>query len=78
MQGHRDPCPRCEAIVAAIASDTAENGWPPSYREIAVMTGFASQSAVVYHLDELDRAGRIERGPGARCVRLVALAEGRS
>jgi len=41
----------------------AEQGYPPSVREIADAIGFASPSTVQYHLRALEKAGQIVRDP---------------
>ncbi len=43
---------------------TAENGYPPSVREIAAAVGLKSPSTVHFHLKALEEAGAINRGTG--------------
>jgi repressor LexA len=60
-----------QAILALIAQKVGEEGVPPSQAEIAAAFGFKGVRAAQYHLEALERAGRIRRLPGqARGIRL--------
>lgn len=50
------------------------HGWPPTIREIAAAVGIRSPHGVVGHLDALQRNGLIQKGPGARSIRLLGYA----
>ena len=48
-----------------------ENGYSPNYREIGNQLGFAP-SVVKYHLERLERQGKVTRVPGrARTLRIL-------
>jgi SOS-response transcriptional repressor LexA len=60
------------AILDFISRFVARMGLPPSYREIASGVGLSGQSHAEYHLNILERKGRISRVPRRpRTVRLV-------
>ena len=59
--------PRQQAIVDFIASREL----PPTVREIGEHFEIASPNGVMCHLKALEKAGVIERGRGARDIRLV-------
>lgn len=46
-------------ILDFLRAFTAENGYPPTVREIMHAVGLKSTATVHYHLSELDRAGEI-------------------
>lgn len=48
-----------EEILAYLREYTAQNGYPPSVREIMHAVGLRSTASVHYHLSELDRLGEI-------------------
>lgn len=48
-----------EEILAFLRSFSAENGYPPSIREIMQAVGLKSTASVHYHLSELNRTGQI-------------------
>lgn len=48
-----------EEILAFLRKSTAENGYPPTVREIMRAVGLKSTASVHYHLTELDRLGLI-------------------
>jgi repressor LexA len=52
---------RAERILAFVRSYSAEHGYPPSVREIALAVGLASTSAVHHHLTKLEEAGRLQK-----------------
>lgn len=53
-----------QVIYDYVRSFTAENGYPPSVREIAAAVGLKSPSTVHFHLKALEEAGVINRGTG--------------
>jgi DNA-binding IscR family transcriptional regulator len=62
-------------ILAAIRKLTAEEGHPPTLREIADRVGLSSDSAVRHNIEGLVQAGLVTRQGGvARSVRLTAQA----
>lgn len=48
-----------EEILAFLKAFAAENGYPPTVREIMRAVGLKSTASVHYHLSELDRLGKI-------------------
>lgn len=60
-----------EAICAYIEAFLEAERWPPSVREIGQTFGLSSKGNVVYHLNALAAWGYLERGRGARCIRLT-------
>ena len=52
---------RAEKILAFVRSYSAEHGFPPSVREIALAVGLASTSAVHHHLTKLQEAGKLRK-----------------
>ena len=61
---HADPCERCEAILACVATGTDRNGYAPAIAEIMTATGIPSSSMVVYHVDALVERGHLRKAPG--------------
>ncbi len=53
-----------QRIYDYIVDYTADNGYPPSVREIAAAVGLKSPSTVHFHLKALEEAGVINRGSG--------------
>lgn len=53
-----------QVIYDYLLQFTAENGYPPSVREIAAAVGLKSPSTVHFHLKALEEAGAINRGTG--------------
>ncbi len=66
---------RQRAICAFIAAFLAAEQWPPSVREIGAAFDLPRPSNVLYHLCILEREGLLERGKGARCIRLTAAGQ---
>jgi repressor LexA len=71
---------RAERILEFIRDRSAEQGYPPTVREIAEAVGLASTSAVHHHLLKLEREGRLQKDatrsraltiPGAIAARSV-------
>lgn len=62
-RGKRPPSrtPSPEAILAYIEESLRDTGRPPTLREIGAAFGIASTNGVRYHLDKLERDGRIRR-----------------
>lgn len=62
-RGKRPPTrtPSPEAILAYIEESLRESGRPPTLREIGTAFGIASTNGVRYHLDKLERDGKIRR-----------------
>ncbi|MEK7861772.1 MAG: FaeA/PapI family transcriptional regulator, partial [Chloroflexota bacterium] len=52
---------RAERILAFIRERIAEQGYPPTVREIAEAVGLASTSAVHHHLLKLEREGKLQK-----------------
>lgn len=55
---------RATEILAVIQEFSAEYGFAPSVREIAVRVGLASTSAVQHHINKLVSQGLISRSAG--------------
>ena len=55
---------RQRRIVQTIRDAIADNGYPPSMREIGDAAGLASLSSVTHQLGRLERHGYIRRDPG--------------
>lgn len=71
----RNISPRQEAICAFIAAFLRAEQWPPSVREIGAAFDLPRPSNVLYHLAILEREGLLERGKGARCIRLTSAGQ---
>lgn len=54
---------RQRSILEAICAGVAENGYPPTVREIGEEVGLKSSSSVKYQLDYLEQVGCISRDP---------------
>lgn len=60
-------------IYDYIAETVAEQGYPPSVREIGEAVGLKSPSTVYFHLTHMEELGVIQKGAGkGRAIRLVA------
>ncbi|MGH7736722.1 MAG: transcriptional repressor LexA [Candidatus Tyrphobacter sp.] len=57
------PTERQQRILETIRRFTAEQGYPPSVREIGERVGLSSSSTIHAHLKALERQGLIERDP---------------
>ena len=64
-----------DQLVGHIRDYQAAHGSPPSYEDLRRRMGFASRSAVEYHLGLLEEAGRITREPGK--IKSVLVVDGR-
>lgn len=63
---------RQRRVVDAIAAYIAENGWPPTIRELADELGFRSTNGVSEVLDAIERKGFIARSrTKARGIRVL-------
>ncbi len=59
-------------IYDFIAAFVAEQGYPPSVREIGEAVGLKSPSTVYFHLTHMEELGVIQKGAGkGRAIRLV-------
>jgi repressor LexA len=68
---------RQEEILNLLSEFTAENGYPPSVREIGTVLGLSSASTVHSHLGALEAKGYIKReGSGARAIVILRNADG--
>jgi len=78
-RGKRPPtrAPSPEAILGYLEECLRDNGRPPTLREIGTAFGIASTNGVRYHLDKLEREGKIRRDPFTSRGIEVQLAGGR-
>lgn len=61
-----------QQIYDYIAATVAEQGYPPSVREIGEAVGLKSPSTVYFHLTHMEELGVIQKGAGkGRAIRLV-------
>lgn len=59
-------------ILKAAKEYWQQYGYSPSLEDIKVMAKVSSRSVVNYHLDILEREGRVKRGPGrVRSLRIM-------
>jgi len=61
---------RQQKVLNCVMKGIQEMGFPPSIREIGKALGISSLRGVTGHLEALQRKGYIERGPGARAIRI--------
>lgn len=67
---------RQEACLRYIAAYIVDNGYPPTYREIAAEMGIASTNGVNDHLKALVKKGYVKLGDGrSRAIQIVDLDE---
>ena len=64
---------RMRAVIGSVARHQAEEGYPPTLREVQNETGFSSLSVVKYWLDACEKAGLLVRARGIACA--VTLTE---
>lgn len=67
--------PRQRLLLKLIQDAVANDGYPPSMRELAERAGLASTSSVAYQLKTLERAGFIRRDPNRPRAMVVTLPE---
>lgn len=61
-----------QQILDFIRQAKADNGYPPSYREICDGVGLKSTSTIHGHLDRLEKKGYIRKDPlKTRCIEIV-------
>ncbi len=60
-KGSPQRAPSAEAILGYIEDSLRDRGRPPTLREIGTAFGIASTNGVRYHLDRLERDGKIRR-----------------
>lgn len=63
---------RQREILDFLVRTVRDRGFPPTFREIAEHCGFRSTQAVSRHLEVLEKKGCIQRGSGARTIRLAS------
>jgi SOS-response transcriptional repressor LexA len=56
--------PRQRNVLAFVRTSTADNGYPPSLREIGDAVGLSSVNSVHHQLRALERKGFLRRGAG--------------
>jgi SOS-response transcriptional repressor LexA len=66
------PTRRQLQVLAYIDRHAKLNAYPPSIREICEHFGWASVNAAASHLRRLSGAGLVERGGGARTLRVTS------
>jgi repressor LexA len=62
---------RQEEILRFVADYQAENGYPPSIREIGARFQIGSLRGVTVHLDALEKKGFIERANTPRSIKVI-------
>ena len=62
---------KAEKIVAFVRQFSAENGYPPSIREIGEAVGLRSTASVSYHLQQLQEKGLLQNPAGKGRKRAV-------
>ena len=68
---NQDLTDRQLAFLRALIEHQREKGVPPSIRELQARLGLSSPRSVVQYFEALERAGFIERGSGARNIRIL-------
>ncbi len=69
----RNPKPSDQRVLEYLQRYIGQNGYAPTYRQIAEAAGLSSTSAVNYVLNKLEDQGHITRGRGvARAIGLRA------
>lgn len=63
-------------LLDLIERSIAERGYAPVIREISAAAGMSSTSTIAWHLQTLEDKGYIERGRGARAIRLLRGSDG--
>jgi SOS-response transcriptional repressor LexA len=63
--------PRRQAVLDAVRTLTARDGYPPTVREIGAAVGLASPSSVHVHLRALEQHGLLASSPYRPRARLV-------
>ncbi|MCE5198873.1 MAG: transcriptional repressor LexA [Armatimonadota bacterium] len=63
---------RQREVLNAIKNFIAENGYPPSIRELRPTLGISSLRGVTIHLDALERKGWIQRARTSRSIRVLS------
>ena len=72
MAKNREMSKMQRQIYDYIAATVAEQGYPPSVREIGEAVGLKSPSTVYFHLTHMEELGVIEKGAGkGRAIRLM-------
>jgi len=62
---------RQQRVISVIQSWIAENGYPPTIRELGKQLGIKSLRGVTTHLDAIAKKGYLSRRRGARGIRLL-------
>ena len=62
---------KAEKIVAFVRQFSAQNGYPPSIREIGEAVGLRSTASVSYHLQQLQEKGLLQNSAGKGRKRAV-------
>lgn len=63
QRDHEGLTPRQRAVLEAVRDLTADQGYPPSLREIGEAVGLSSTSSVTHQVNTLQRAGLLRRDP---------------
>ena len=61
QRAHEGLTPRQRAVLEAVRDLTADQGYPPSLREIGEAVGLSSTSSVTHQVNPLQRAGLLRR-----------------
>ncbi|MBT3412469.1 MAG: transcriptional repressor LexA [Candidatus Jacksonbacteria bacterium] len=62
--------PKQKKVLDFLRKSIDENGFPPSYREIAAEFGYSSVATVAQYMKSLERKGYLSTGPEARSIEL--------
>ena len=74
MQANSQLTERQRQFLQKLANFMSQEGRPPSSRELQQLFNFRSPRSVSQFLEALERAGYIQRGSGARNIRLLRTA----
>jgi len=64
-----------ERVLRVVREYIDLHGYAPSIRDVQEWADISSTSLVVYHLQKLEREGKLTRGPGGRSRTLRVVAD---
>lgn len=71
MTHHSEKPERRQAVLAAIAEHQDNTGWFPTYRDLVLITGYRTTSAVHQHVHALIERGLVEQNPRGGQIRIT-------